>query len=125
MLKRVNEKQLYFSTKAEIRIHGVAYRPSICYKVPAGARESLEKHKAVTFHEGPVRFVNGQTIKLGQSPAHAPVPSVMNKPGKESKKKRAGKVEHIETDETIELDELLLDIDTEKIVDAKKKESTI
>jgi hypothetical protein len=60
------DEQLYFSTKVELKIDGVIYRPSICYKVPPLAKRSLQKFVAtgqVTFYNEQVRFVNGGVAK--------------------------------------------------------------
>ena len=62
MFKSVDEKDEYFSTKVELKINGIVFRPSICYKVPALAKGSLEKYAAegkVVFYPAKVRFVNG------------------------------------------------------------------
>jgi len=62
MFRRIEDKQIFFSTKSELKIEGMTYRPSICYKVPALAKKSLEKYAAsgkITFYTEPVRFVNG------------------------------------------------------------------
>ena len=62
MLQRQSEKNLYFSTKVELKINEVVYRPSICYPVPPLARKSLERYASegkVIFYENKVRFVNG------------------------------------------------------------------
>lgn len=62
MLKRQEEENLYFSTKVELRINNVTYRPAICYKVPPLAKRNLEEYESkgkVTFYSSPVRFVNG------------------------------------------------------------------
>ena len=53
---------LYFSTKVELKMNGVTYRPAMCYQVPAFAKKSLQPFAdagKVTFHNEPVHFVNG------------------------------------------------------------------
>jgi len=79
MFKRHNDELLYFSTKVELKIGNVVYRPSICYKVPPLAKASLNKFAAdgaVTFYETPVRFVNGALAKVAEEQKAAGVPSV-------------------------------------------------
>ena len=90
MFKRNQDEQLYFSTKVELKINNSIYRPSICYKVPALAKTSLEKYAAdgkITFYSAPVRFVNGAIAHVKTEQASAGVPSVVrvideNKPVK-------------------------------------------
>ena len=79
MFKRQDEDTLYFSTKSELKINGIIYRPSICYKVPPLAKKSLKDYEAtgkVTIYTSPVRFVNGglAPVPAGQTTA---VPSVV------------------------------------------------
>ena len=73
-MKRVHESEiLYFSTTVELKINGVSYRPSICYKVPPLAKKSLEafvKAGKVKFHKEPIRFVNGE---ISHKPKAQPV----------------------------------------------------
>ena len=65
MFNRQSDKQLFFSTKSELKIDGMVYRPSICYPVPSLAKKSLEKYAAdgkVVFYPAKVRFVNGAVV---------------------------------------------------------------
>ena len=53
---------LYFSTKTELKINGIIYRPSICYRMPILAEKTLKKMAedgTVTVYKYKVRFVNG------------------------------------------------------------------
>ena len=62
---RQTDEILYFSTKVELKIDGMVYRPSICYKVPVLARVRLleyEKEGKVVIYKTPVRFVNGKVV---------------------------------------------------------------
>ena len=87
MFKRQEEENLYFSTKVELKINGVVYRPSICYKVPPFAKKSLEEYGSkVTFYKTPVRFVNGGLASAPVEQATA-VPSVVRADEKTSKRK--------------------------------------
>lgn len=88
MLQRQSEKNLYFSTKVELKINDVVYRPSICYPVPSLARKSLEKYEAegkVVFYENRVRFVNGAVAVLPADKTETGVPSVVREETAESK----------------------------------------
>jgi len=79
MFKNKETELLYFSTKVELRISGVTYRPTICYKVPPFAKKSLDKLEAkgtVTFYKEKVRFVNGGPAKK-TTVVSAPVASVV------------------------------------------------
>ena len=79
--KRQEDEKLFFSTKKELKIDGVIYRPSICYKVPTLARRSLEKYEAdrvVTFYPSKVRFVNGGLAPVPVEQVSAEVSSVVN-----------------------------------------------
>lgn len=86
---RENEDTLYFSTRVELKIDGVIYRPSICYKVPKFAKSNLEKNKNVTFYSKPVRFVNGKVTAINEPGKRQPVISVnrVDEPVKTSKKR--------------------------------------
>jgi len=89
MFKRQNEQQLYFSTKSELKIDGMTYRPSICYPVPSLAKKSLEKYAAdgkVVFYNSKVRFVNG-AVNIPSSEQHVSVASIVGEEVKETKKK--------------------------------------
>lgn len=94
MLQRQSEKNLYFSTKVELKINGVSYRPSICYRIPSLARKSLEKFEAegkVIFYEQQVRFVNGAVaIPLADNKS-AGVPSVVKENSEIKNSKRKNK----------------------------------
>ena len=94
MLQRQSEKNLYFSTKVELKINGVSYRPSICYRIPSLARKSLEKFEAegkVIFYEQQVRFVNGAVaIPLADNKS-AGVPSVVKENSEIKTSKRKNK----------------------------------
>ena len=62
---RQTDEILYFSTKGELKIDRMVYRPSICYKVPVLARVRLleyEKEGKVVIYKTPVRFVNGKVV---------------------------------------------------------------
>ena len=79
MFKRDDHKQLFFSTKVELEIDGVKYRPSICYSVPPLAKKSLEKYVEagkVIFYTEKVRFVNGAAVAFA-SGQMTEVPSVI------------------------------------------------
>jgi hypothetical protein len=83
MLRRREEEQLYFSTKNELKIGNVVYRPSICYKVPPLAKESLNKFAekgVVVYYDSPVRFVNGAIAKMSEEQSAPGVPSVAKEP---------------------------------------------
>jgi len=76
MFNRQIDEVLYFSTKQELKINNVVYRPSICYKVPSLAKASLQKFEKdgkVVIYKTPVRFVNGAVVA---SPEIKPVSSV-------------------------------------------------
>jgi hypothetical protein len=94
MLQRQSEKNLYFSTKVELKINGVSYRPSICYQIPSLARKSLEKFEAegkVIFYEQQVRFVNGAVaIPLTENKSTG-VPSVVKENSEIKNSKRKNK----------------------------------
>lgn len=80
MLKRQTDEQLYFSTKVELKINNMRFRPSICYKVPVLAKKSLEKYAEggkVTFYHQPVRFVNGAVVSSTTASVSEGVPSVV------------------------------------------------
>lgn len=79
MLKGQNDDNLYFSTKVELKINGMIFRPSICYKVPPLAKKSLEKFSPdkVTFYTSPVRFVNGALAPVLSEQASSGVASVV------------------------------------------------
>ena len=65
MLDRKVDEVLYFSTRVELKIDNVLYRPSICYRVPVLARtriQEYEKQGKVTIYTSPVRFVNGKVV---------------------------------------------------------------
>lgn len=65
MLDRKADEVLYFSTRVELKIDNVLYRPSICYRVPVLARtriQEYEKQGKVTIYTSPVRFVNGKVV---------------------------------------------------------------
>jgi hypothetical protein len=94
MLKRHEDKLLFFSTKVELKISGTVYRPSICYKVPALAKASLEKQAAlgkVTFYTSPVRFVNGIVKYPPAEQAVAGVASVNRSEEVDRPKRKKGK----------------------------------
>lgn len=76
MFKGQETEELYFSTKIELKIDGMIYRPSICYKVPTLAKRSLEANKNVTFYSFPVRFVNGK-VAASDSELATPVDSII------------------------------------------------
>ena len=91
MFKKINTEQLFFSTKVELLINGVRYRPSICYKVPTLAKASLEKFVLagkVIFYKEPIRFVNGIATKKAPGKTAVAVPSVVRttEPVKRKKK---------------------------------------
>ena len=93
MFKRQEEKNLYFSTKVELKIDNVIYRPSICYPVPTLAKKSLEQHAAegrVTFYNTRVRFVNGAIASMPVEQTTA-VPSVVSSVEESKPAKRRGK----------------------------------
>lgn len=94
MLQRQSEKQLYFSTKVELKINGVSYRPSICYQIPSLARKSLEKFEAegkVNFYEQRVRFVNGAVAIPPTDKRSVGVPSVVKENSEIKNSKRKNK----------------------------------
>jgi len=79
MFKRKEDEQLFFSTKVELKINGMTFRPSICYSVPSLAKASLEKYAAqgkVVFHKEQVRFVNGAVAPLSAVQAFKGVESI-------------------------------------------------
>lgn len=91
MLQRQSEKNLYFSTKVELKINDVVYRPSICYPVPSLARKSLEKYESegkITFYENKVRFVNGVVAVLPADKTGTGVPSIVNEVTTSSRKRK-------------------------------------
>jgi len=93
MFKRKTDEQLFFSTKTELKIGNVVYRPSICYKVPSLAKGSLEKHAAkglVTFYTEPVRFVNGALAQASSSQAAVSVSSIVRAPEETKLTKKKG-----------------------------------
>ena len=58
----MNNTTLYFSTKVELKMNGVTYRPAMCYQVPPFAKKGLQPFAdagKVTFYNEPVHFVNG------------------------------------------------------------------
>ena len=62
---RQSDETLYFSTKSDLKINGMIYRPSICYKVPILARIKIleyEKEGKVVIYKTPVRFVSGKVV---------------------------------------------------------------
>lgn len=70
---------LYFSTKVELKMNGVIYRPAMCYAVPPFARKSLQPFVdagKVTFHNEPVHFVNGAIAHITKE-VQTPVNSVI------------------------------------------------
>lgn len=93
MFKREIEKQLYFSTKKELKTNGVVYRPSICYKVPEIIKNSLKKYAeetgAITFYTERVRFVNGIAVPVNIQKNNSEVRSIVETVGeiKTSKKR--------------------------------------
>jgi len=93
MFTRRDDKILYFSTKVELKIDGVTYRPSICYKVPALSKASLKKYEAagkVTLYENPVRFVNGIVTYMPTEQV-SNVPSVVKETDTEKYTRRKNK----------------------------------
>lgn len=90
MLARKDNELLYFSTKVELKIDGVIFRPSICYKVPPFARVSLEKNKNVTFYPKQVRFVNGVVAPI-LNEKKKDVPSFVKDDGEVTTSKRKRK----------------------------------
>jgi hypothetical protein len=91
MLNRTEHKTKYFSTKSELKINGVVYRPSICYKAPALAMKSLEKFVekgTVTLYDSPVRFVNGGVAKAPEQQITTGVPSVVRETVEKPSKKK-------------------------------------
>jgi len=94
MFKRQADEQLFFSTKAELKIGNVVYRPSICYKVPSLAKGSLEKHAAnglVTFYTEQKRFVNGALAKNTTEQTAISVPSIARTAEDSKNVKKKGK----------------------------------
>ena len=74
------EKTLYFSTKVELKMNGVVYRPAMCYVVPPFAKKSLQPFAdagKVTFYDEPVHFVNGAVAHMTKEVEIKPVPSVV------------------------------------------------
>ena len=90
MFKQIDNEVLYFSTTSEVKISGITYRPSICYKVPPLSKGSLEKMKSVTLYTEPVRFVNGSVAKAAMAQKATPVTSVVKSqtPNSITRKKR-------------------------------------
>ena len=79
---------LYFSTKVELKMNGVVYRPSMCYVVPPFAKKSLQPFAdagKVTFYNEPVHFVNGGAVPIAKENAVVPVDSISD----EKPKKKA------------------------------------
>ena len=94
MLQRQSEKNLYFSTKVELKINNVTYRPSICYQVPSLAKKSLEKYAAegkVIFYEQRVRFVNGAVAQTPVDNITTGVASVVKENSEVKSSKRKNK----------------------------------
>ena len=94
MFQRQGEKNLYFSTKVELKINGTVYRPSICYQVPSLARKNLEKFAEagkVTFYEQPVRFVNGALATTPADKLSVDVSSVVKENSETKTSKRKNK----------------------------------
>ena len=90
MIKRQEEKNLYFSTKVELKINGFVYRPSICYPVPSLARKSLENYEKegkVTFYPNKVRFVNG-ALAVSLNEQSAGVASVVDEFSTSTRKRK-------------------------------------
>lgn len=80
MLDRKVDEVLYFSTRVELKIDNVLYRPSICYRVPVLARtriQDYEKQGKVTIYTSPVRFVNGKVVYPAETQASAGVASIV------------------------------------------------
>ena len=66
MFRKQEEENLYFSTKMELKINNVIYRPSICYKVPPFSKTKLKELEAagkVIIYPNKVRFVNGAVVQ--------------------------------------------------------------
>ena len=94
MIERQTEEIKYFSTKVELKIDNVVYRPSICYKIPSLAKRSLEKYAAegtVAFYTERVRFVNGAVAKSSSEQAGGSVPSVVRAFEEDKSSKRKSK----------------------------------
>lgn len=88
MVNRQNDQKLFFSTKVELKIDGMVYRPSICYPVPSLAKKSLEKFEAdgkVVFYPTRVRFVNGAVV-IPSAEQTAGVSSIVEEEKTEKKK---------------------------------------
>ena len=76
---RQTDEILYFSTKTDLKINGMVYRPSICYKVPVLARIRIleyEKEGKVVIYKTPVRFVNGKVVYPSADQTSAGVVSI-------------------------------------------------
>ena len=85
----MKNETLYFSTKVELKMNGVTYRPAMCYQVPPFARKSLQPFVdagKVKFHNEPVHFVNGAIAHINKEVQIVSVESINNTPVKASKK---------------------------------------
>ena len=81
---------LYFSTKVELKMNGVTYRPAMCYQVPAFAKKSLQPFAdagKVTFYDEPVHFVNGAISHMTKAVQLSAVESISEEKPKVEKKK--------------------------------------
>ena len=93
---RQTDEILYFSTKTNLKINGMVYRPSICYKVPVLARVRIleyEKEGKVVIYKTPVRFVNGKVVYPSADQSSAGVASITRAVDPETKttSKKKGK----------------------------------
>jgi len=93
MFRKKGSELEYFSTKVELTINKVKYRPTICYKIPPFAKKSLDKLEAkgtVTFYKEKVRFVNGgQATKTNV--VASPVASIVRDAGVDKPTKKRQK----------------------------------